>query len=157
MVFNARTFESGVERGTPGRAAPDEPKTPARQSPANDPRRTSEYHRHLAVEVTSRRSIAVLESTTRLLQNPPPNAGSLPGYPVGVAGLGVWRFAGKHGDYFGHNGAYQFGLQPYNVVGSFAGWMAFPNDVTAAFVANSNLWFGYAQEKIPIDAFDAAS
>ena len=66
----------------------------------------------------------------------------------------MWRFAGQHGEYFGHNGGYQFGNQAENVVGSFAGWMAFPGDVTGVFVANSNLWFGYEQEKILMDAFD---
>lgn len=83
------------------------------------------------------------------------NAGSLPPYPVGDARLGIWRFQGKHGEYFGHNGGYEFGKIP-NIVGSFAGWMAFPNDITAAFVANSNLWFGTEQEKIIMDAFDNA-
>ena len=86
-----------------------------------------------------------------------PNApAALPPYPNGDARLGVWRFAGKNGEYFGHNGGYQFGPTNQNVVGSFAGWMAFPGGVTAAFVANSNLWFGIEQEKILMDSFDAA-
>ena len=71
-----------------------------------------------------------------------------------LARLGVWRFAGKNGEYFGHNGGYSPAVK--NVVGSFAGWMAFPGGVTAAFVANSNLWFGVEQEKLLVDSFDAA-
>jgi CubicO group peptidase (beta-lactamase class C family) len=84
------------------------------------------------------------------------NAGSLPAYPGGDGRLGVWRFQGKNGEYFGHNGAYQFGSTASNVVGSFSGWMAFPGNVTAAFVANSNLWFGYEQEKMLMDSYDNA-
>ena len=84
------------------------------------------------------------------------NAGSLPGYPGGDSRLGVWRFEGQHGEYFGHNGGYQFGGTSSNVVGSFAGWMAFPNNVTAVFLANSNLYFGYEQEKMLMDAYDTA-
>jgi hypothetical protein len=91
-----------------------------------------------------------------LSQSRAPNAGPLPAYPAGDARCGIWRFAGQHGEYFGHNGGYQFGATANNVVGSFAGWMAFPGDVTGVFVANSNLWFGYEQEKILMDAFDKA-
>lgn len=82
------------------------------------------------------------------------NAGSLPPYPNGDARLGIWRFEGKHGEYYGHNGAYAVGAA--NAVGAFSGWMAFPNDITAAFVANSNLWFGYEQELMLMDAYDEA-
>jgi hypothetical protein len=91
-----------------------------------------------------------------MTQSRAPNAGPLPKYPVGDARLGIWSFEGKHGEYFGHNGGYEFGSTVSNVVGSFAGWMGFPNNVTAVFVANSNLWFGYEQEKILMDAFDNA-
>jgi hypothetical protein len=93
---------------------------------------------------------------TTMTQTRASNAGPMPAYPGGDARLGAWRFAGKNGEYFGHNGGYQFGATANNVVGSFSGWMAFPGGVTAAFVANSNLWFGYEQEKMLMDAYDNA-
>jgi CubicO group peptidase (beta-lactamase class C family) len=85
-------------------------------------------------------------------QSRAPNPGPPPAYPTGDARCGMWRFAGQHGEYFGHNGEYSD--PKMDVVGSFAGWMAFPNDVTGVFVANSNLWFKYEQEKILMDAYD---
>jgi hypothetical protein len=90
-----------------------------------------------------------------------PNApAALPAYPSGDGDvrLGIWRFAGKEGEYFGHNGGYVFNpTKPdKGLIGSFAGWMAFPAGITAVFVANSNLWFGIEQERILRDSYDEA-
>lgn len=114
-----------------------------------------EYGRFI-VELRRGTYVAGVNCWNTMSQSRAPNAGPLPAYPNGDARLGIWRFAGKHGEYFGHNGGYEFGVTPSNVVGSFAGWMAFPDDITGVFVANSNLWFGYEQEKLLMDAFDKA-
>jgi CubicO group peptidase (beta-lactamase class C family) len=79
---------------------------------------------------------------------------TLPAYPGGDARLGVWRFAGAHGSYYGHNG----GWTESNGSGAFTGWMAFPDGVTAAFYANSAIQVSglEEQEKMLLDAHDAA-
>jgi CubicO group peptidase (beta-lactamase class C family) len=93
-------------------------------------------------------------NTMSQTRTPIPNTPEPP-YPGGDVRLGMWRFAGKHGEYFGHNGGLDFS-DGTHTTGSFAGWMAFPDGVTGVLLANSNLWFGYEQEKILMDSYDNA-
>lgn len=71
--------------------------------------------------------------------------------------LGMWRFPGKEGNYFGHNGEQGFfnPADPAQNVTGFGGWMVYPNGTTAVLLANSNHWFSEEQEwNILLPAYD---
>jgi hypothetical protein len=81
----------------------------------------------------------------------PGAASTLPPYAKGDARLGVWRFQGLDGtgNYYGHNGEWS---------DAFTGWMAFPDNVSVVFFANSthdNTKF-HEQEQMILDSWLAS-
>ena len=71
--------------------------------------------------------------------------------------LGMWRFPGKEGFYFGHNGEQgSFDNKGVAIATGFGGWMVYPNGTTAVLLANSNRWFPEEQEwNILLPAYDS--
>ena len=69
----------------------------------------------------------------------------------------MWRFPGKDGLYFGHNGEQgSFDKNGVPIATGFGGWMVYPNGPTAVLLANSNRWFPEEQEwGILLPAYDS--
>jgi CubicO group peptidase (beta-lactamase class C family) len=80
---------------------------------------------------------------------PEPDSGATPR-------LGMFRFPGKEGYYFGHNGEQgSFSSAGTAIATGFGGWMVYPNGTTAVLLANSNRWFPEEQEwNILLPAYD---